>query len=288
MPAPGGRWRVLLGAVALVIVLAAIVAVPATRSAGESFLSIFRVERFAAVSVNPTEIAIEPDATLNPAQFGRFEVVKSPQTQAISLNEALSLNSIRVVIPTYRPAGLSPDPELTISTETVATFKPDLPAVRAYLHALGGTDISLPDQLNGATITLSIPRNVTTSYPSAIALGTTGRDRGDLTLKQFESPSISVDNGVDLDQVRDELLKVPGLPPSLVAQLRAIDDWKHTMIVPVIDGTSRDVTINGAPGLLVQTNSGDANLVWQRDGMVYWLSGYFAEAELISVAESMS
>lgn len=49
---------------------------------------------------------------------------------------------------------------------------------------------------------------------------------------------------------------MPGLPPDLVRQLKSIEDWRNTVVVPVVNGKSREVTVQGEKGLLISEDNG--------------------------------
>lgn len=46
------------------------------------------------------------------------------------------------------------------------------------------------------------------------------------------------------------------MPPDLVRQLKSIEDWRNTVVVPVVNGKSREVTVQGEKGLLISEDNG--------------------------------
>ena len=84
------------------------------------------------------------------------------------------------------------------------------------------------------------------------------------------------------------MLSIPSLPPELVSQLKSITDWQNTVIVPVVKGTSKDVTVQGTQGVLVTEAKGPGmTLLWQKGGIVYVVSGNVPESDLLAAANSM-
>jgi anti-sigma factor RsiW len=72
-----------------------------------------------------------------------------------------------------------------------------------------------------------------------------------------------------------------------VAQLRAIDDWENTLIIPIPEGAeSDDVTVNGEPGLLIEHDLGTA-VLWEEDGILYAVVGQVSADEVQDIADSM-
>jgi len=102
------------------------------------------------------------------------------------------------------------------------------------------------------------------------------------------SPTLTVPDGLDVDQIRNELLKVPGLPQDLVSQLKSISDWRSTVVVPVIKGQSHEVTVQGQSGLMITQSDGKStSVIWPSNGAIYAVSGSFSEAETLAVANSL-
>ena len=69
---------------------------------------------------------------------------------------------------------------------------------------------------------------------------------------------VGVEGNVSLAELREFLLTLPDLPPETVRQLRAIEDWRTTLPIPVpVDQIAwQPVTIAGGPGLLLADDSG--------------------------------
>ena len=92
-----------------------------------------------------------------------------------------------------------------------------------------------------------------------------------LLIGQTRELSAGVEGNATLEELREFLLGVPGLPPDTVRQLRAIGDWRNTVPIFVDDPVNAQQTrIGGGEGLLIKSNAGDCcDAVWQRDGRIY-------------------
>ncbi len=92
-----------------------------------------------------------------------------------------------------------------------------------------------------------------------------------------------------MDYLRQDFLTLPGLPADLVAQVQAIEDWEHTLIIPLPpNGTSKEVRIEGAEGLLISDQTGEYNgVLWQRDGKLYALGGKIGSSEVLRAARAV-
>jgi hypothetical protein len=93
-----------------------------------------------------------------------------------------------------------------------------------------------------------------------------------VALIQLKSPSVQVPSGVDALALRKQAVEAgvrAGIvPPSLAAQLLAITDL-NTLPVPVVQGQSSQVTVDGAQGTLVSSKEVHLLLTWYKDGVLY-------------------
>jgi hypothetical protein len=283
--------RIAASAMATLLVVAMLFTLSPVQTAASSFLSIFRVKNFVAISVDPATL---PDLA-SPEQFGTFTVTGEGGARQATVAEAESLVGFAPPVPSSMPAGLEPEPRMVSVKDAFAvTYTPDLAKLRAYLATIGATDVQLPESLDGAPISAQMPASVMLLYAER---GGTDRGPDGLTIPMAgarfmyigaaSSPTVNVPDGVDVEQLRSEFLKIPGLPRDLVDQLSAVD-LRNSVPVPVVKGSSRDVTVQGERGLLITESSGPGlTLLWQKDGRVYVMTGNVTEQELLSAANSL-
>ena len=284
--AGGTRMRLAVSALTLITAMAMLMAFTPVGMAASDLLSIFRVKKFVAVTVDPNSM---PNLAA-PSDLGSFTTTGDKATKQVTLTEAQKAVGFQVPSVGAVPAGLEPLPRSVMTTGAFsATFTPDMQKVRAYLTTIGATNVNLPDNLNGVPVTLRVAPAVAQLY-----MERGPQERGQdgmlrpvpgqkfLYLGATTSPTLDVPDGIDVEQVRSELLKVPGLPADLVSQLKNIDDWRNTVVVPVVKGKSSEVTVQGQPGLMVREDSGPGTtLLWQKDGVVYTVTGNLSEAEVL-------
>lgn len=289
--AGGTRVRMATGALAALLAVALLFTLSPVQTAASSFLSLFRVKKFVAITVDPNSM---PNLA-SPSDLGNLSIVGESKSREASIPEAERVVGFKVRTPSSLPSGLQPNPRVILTPGQKVTFTPDIEKVRAYLASIGASDVKLPDNLDGAPITLQMPPTVSLLYlerggadrtPDGVPRPLVGQKH--LYLGMTRSPTMTVPDGIDVDVIRSELLKVPGLPPDVVQQLKAIDDWRNTAVVPVIKGTSRDVTVQGEKGLLITDLQGQATMVvWLKGDVVYALSGTVSEAEILAAANSL-
>jgi len=282
--------------VAVVAVVAAMTFTP-MRTVADDFLNQFRVQTFAAVTIPMDMISPLQSAALDGMseedkqrfedelnQLGAFDTTfefsKDNLPAPTSLDEAEALFGV-IDAPDDLPDGFDGAPNAYLSEAGTASYALDTANAQALIDELGLPIYALPDP--ALYPTLEFGANV----PAAAILEYTNDDGKKIMVGQMASPTLDIPDGVDMDALREEILRFPGLPTDLVAQLRSIEDWETTLIIPIPEGaTSDDITINGEPGLLIEHTLGSA-VLWEKDGVLYAVIGQVSGDEVRDIADSM-
>lgn len=287
------RLAYAVGIVAMVIV--ASMFVTPVRLAAVGLLNVFRVEKFAAITVDvsqpPMNVNVETMARHehgrygsgqpDPNVFGTYsgplkpekpERVGSPQEASEKVGRDLADAGSSI-------GGLTVS-EALVSKAQRASYTFDTAKIRKALDEKGLTSVPVPQQIDGKTFTINIPQGVFVHY---------GSEQSSVVFAQGDSPTLEVPDGVNMDYLRQDFLMIPGLPADLTAQVQEIKDWQHTLIVPLPPGgKSSEVKIDGAEGLLITDRTGDYHAVlWQRDGRLYALGGKLSSSEALAAARAV-
>ena len=109
-----------------------------------------------------------------------------------------------------------------------------------------------------------------------------------MAVVEMTNPVVS-STGASVTTIEDYLVSLPGFPPDLAAQIRAIGDPATTLPVPVPTGQdSHQVDVNGAKGLFVGDSTGlGSGVVWTKDSVLYATVGTMTEDEVTGVARSL-
>ncbi len=283
-----GRRGVILIAVVVLACISALFAFPAVRSAADDVLGVFRVNKFAAVTIIPAELPPLPQLGdlgvlgTDLSELGTFESQQEPEFHEVAtVAEASALVGFSVRTPQTVPQDRADAQKIAVMEETTFSYTFDLADVEALLGELGVLGIELPAGLDEATITATIP---------AFAIVAYGSEDDPLILAQGKSPIVKVPEDLDLASLRDQLLAYYALyAPQTAAQLRAIEDWQNTLVIPVPPGaTHRYVTVDGSEGLLIEgIDEQLAGLIWQREGIIYGLAGRVPAEELLKTGNSL-
>jgi hypothetical protein len=284
LPTLAGRWRVAIAGLAAAAALTLVLSTPGGQSAFAQFLAQFRSQRFQVITIDshqtPKAMAqLERLGTISGSLLDRRPEVVSDVVEA----------SRRVGFPVKLPAsaalpaGVSETPRILVMPAGEYRFTFQKAKAAEYFKQIGRADINLPDKFDGATLVVSVPAAVLLQYQAQSG-------RPGLVIGQATELRAGVEGRVTLDELRDFLLRLPGLPPDVVQQLRAINDWRTTLPIPVpADRVAwKQVTLGGAQGVLLSDTSGlGSAALWQRDGRVYGIVGPMTAAEIQRVAQSL-
>jgi hypothetical protein len=298
------RYRPVWVGAALVIMLAIALTFPQVRAAANSFLGLFRVEQIAVVRFDPQALeqgnAASAQIESILSEDVKFEEMGEYQTAA-SAAEASNIAGFTVRL----PEAIEVAQDLDIQPGGRATFAVDLPRFQAMLDAIGKSDIKLPKELQGQTVTLEMPVAVTAFLgdckPVDVPLPE-GQDPDAQvkawqnpcsTLVQLPSPTISAPPGLDVAQIGQAYLQLLGMSESDAAQFASAVDWTTTFVIPIPRyGTEyRPITVDGVQGTFIQQGIdpqySEYLLLWVKDGIVYGLTGGGTMEEAVEIANSL-
>jgi hypothetical protein len=287
--------------------VAVILIVTPVRGLAAQFLAVFRVEDVQPITIDQLSQPL-PDLRQLGDMSPSPRDIRPQLTRVANLAAVSSQVGFTVAIPSQLPSGLPSQPSavgVTNGASVNFTFRKQ--KAQQYLSSSGHGNVVLPDKFDGATLHLQVYPAAAIAFLSAGAsvdelqqAATAARASGKpeasvvnallngngLLMMETKSPELDV-SGVSADELRSFLLSLP-LPESTKVQLQAIGDWKSTLPIPAMPGSSlHKVSINGAPG--VAGKNGSATMVlWVNNGIVYAAAGpKLDEHTLISVAQSV-
>jgi Putative zinc-finger len=277
-------WRQMrrnwVAAVAAALLLALLI-VPNASALADQFLSLFRVQQFQPVSINPRDFASHPLPGVQ--DFGTWQLsLNSFQVQEnLTQVQAQRLVAFHIAQPGNLPQGLPQKPAYTVLNGGQLTFTFSAAKAHAYLVRNGHGNMAIPANLDGAKFIVNVTSGVEMSFNN--------RDKSFIVI-EIPSPTIRAASSASINELRDFMLSLPNLSPQLVAQLRQIDLNSGTIPIPVPPQfTAQRVNVHGASGLLLADNTpiGGA-LVWQTHGMIYALGGNIGNAaQLLAAANTL-
>jgi hypothetical protein len=275
------------GAVA-VLALALLMAFPTTRALAGELLNLFRVQQVIVLPIDGTSM----DGMSGNQSFGSqlsqlissSTIVTDEREEPVFVASAAEANhaaGFNVRLPKEMPLSY-----ISVTDPAAFTMKIDRTKAQSLLDGAGRADLVLPDSIDGAEISISVPASVGTAFglcPDPKAKEGIQGDIGNLypdciVFAQMPSPLVDVPEGMDLAQLAQIGLEFSGMSREEAAAFTNTVDWKTTLVVPIPRNstTSADVNMDGVTGKLIQSQS-DASprymLLWVKDGIVYVISG---------------
>ena len=264
------RWRPAFVGMACLLVLVGVFNIAPVREAAAEFLGVFRVRKFAAIPVDVAKMQeLEGlEEMLNAGLLGEPTVLREPgePVEVENAQAASELAGYAVRMPSRQPDWLLPA-GMSVAAGPALQVVVDSDAARAVLAALGVQDVSLPE--GQLTVEADFGSVVTQAYR---------RDESRLEIMQMPAPEATIPGGIDAAVLGKAWLRLLGLPEDEAERLSQVVDWTSTLVIPIPTelATYREVEVNGATGLAVETRreNGDRHgvMIWQRDGFIFAVS----------------
>lgn len=261
----------------LALAIAALVAFPSVRAAASDFLGLFRVQKFAPITITPQQLALLDELEEQGLQPGEFVATQEPgepqSVDSVEAAEALTGLSLRSM-PSYDlPA------EIYVTGDAAGYLVVNLAGARAIVEAAGADPMLLPDSLDGARVNVTV-------YDSVQQVHSDG-----LRLLQTPSPDVNYPEDVDPVVLGQALLQVLGMDPATAEQMARSIDWTSTLLLPIPQsmGSYRDISVDGVSGVALEPFDPEADpaLIWQKNGMIHVLTGPFDVDQLIELTNRL-
>ena len=305
--------RITYSAAAVAVLL--LVTIGPLKSAAADLLGIFRVESFTALEFTPQDMkeienAFSNGGKVDLKELGKITTDGTPETREASMEDAKDYVDFPVKQITSNKV-IAGSAQITDRCSATVVF--DSSKINSLIESLGG-ESSFPDDIDGKELSMEFPASVRTVYspvgdtdqtaairPSSdieegsYEVVTPENSNNTVTLLQSPSPQLTVPEGVDVQKLKDAMLDLPFWPQNIRQQLEGINDWSHTLPIPVniAEEKTKEVDINGAEGLLLhrsgQNGESEYNMVvWHKQGIVYSLSGNITSREALLYARSVN
>ena len=290
------------GAAAAALLLGVSFTQPAVQSFAQGIVQSLRVQQVQPVKVDLSFLRGLPVHDRDDlSRLGTFSGATEPKVRATNLADAARTTGLQLRAPTALPAQLAQSRMIYVGEAANFSFTYDGQKLVTAAQGYGISDAALLNELralNGQTVKGSVPAS------SAFIYGTPpmgdgsagGAARQSATQRpsspyvaflQLKSPTLDVPPTINVDRLRDVLLKSGAVPPALASQLLAIQDWRTTLPIPVTRGTSSQVQVDGVSATLITGELPVPALVWQKDGTLHALVGSLSEADLLAAARSL-
>jgi hypothetical protein len=288
----GPRARAAAAALVAVVVLTTLVATPGGRAAAAGFLAHFRSERFQVVALDRSQAVQLEAAVTELMETGVFtgdrreldRLVTPTVVRDRATATRLAGFPVPVVDPSVLPRGVGAAPErMFVSRAHTVRLTFDRDRAIAYFRRNGQARVAIPERFDGAQLVIEVPAIVVQQYG--------GRD-GAPRLLVGKAGTVGMDaaGGASLEELRELALNLPGLPESVVSQLRNVGDWRSTLPLPVPSDQVRwrAASVGGGEALSFADSTAELHaLLWQRGGYIWGVAGVVGADEALDVANSL-
>jgi hypothetical protein len=276
-----------LMAAAAVLVMTVLISVPAVRASVAQFVALFRVVNVVAVPVDSTRMERLKAENLGvDALLGEnIEIVKAPgdPVKMTTVEEAATAAGMTIAVPQWLPDNTQ-IVETAVVGEREARVTANSARLQQVMDALGISDLTVPQGLDGQVVDVRVPPVVTIRYDHG------GRRT---RLVQALTPQVALPEGIDLRALGEIGLRILGMETAEAKQFAQAIDWNTTLIVPVPPNASsfRQVDINGRLGVLIEhqppKGSPTNMIVWSTPDRVFVLMSTQGWEPVLAMATSV-
>jgi hypothetical protein len=289
-----------------VLAITVIFAVPSVRAFASELLNLFRVQQVRVVQVDYTGMEQLNGSFGN--QIGELISDSIVMTQkpgdpveVSDASQASKLTGFTVRV----PQNMTPS-RISVMSASAFSLTIDRARAQALLNEAGRSDLVLPESVDGADISVTIPASVSVGYgncplPSKDSdglgmdeAGSPGRRYADcVILAEIPSPSVSAPASLDIEQLAQIGLEFTGMTSEQAAAFTSTVDWTSTLVIPLPKNAAlyEQIPVDGVTGTLIQRPSDDAPqfaLIWVKDGIIYTVGGLGSDSQkAIDIANSL-
>ncbi len=273
----------------LVLLIVVVVSVPSVRALADEILNLFRVQQVSVIPIDTSGLQQLAGNDALGKQISQLisssmSVTEKPGEPQVAANaaDASQKAGFTVRLPQNEQAS-----RLTVEGKAAFSFTVDRAKAQALMDEAGRSDLVLPESIDGAVISVTVPASVRADYgtcpdPSradSIGGGSLGRRYPDCVIfAQLPSPTVEAPAGVDVPQLAQMALEFTGMSPDQARAFAQSVNWASTLVIPVPKNASTyaQVNVDGVTGTLIQRPADDAPqflLIWVKDGIVYSIAG---------------
>jgi hypothetical protein len=279
---------------AVALILALVLAFPATRAMASRLLSLFRVQQVAVLPIDFTgmkDLTGNSDLTKQISQLiSSSTTVTEKPAEAVTVTDAAEASQ-KAGFNVRLPQGMTPA-EMNVQGGGAFSIKVDRAKAQALLNEAGRNDLVLPASIDGADISVTVPSSINATFgtcPKASAsqdpdqntftMQSGGHEYPDcFMLAEIPSPVVSAPSDVNVAQLAEIALQFTGMTQQQAADFAKTVDWTSSLVIPIPKNavTNEQVQVDGVTGTLIQRAGGDSPeyiLVWVKDGIIYTIGG---------------
>ena len=296
------RWRPawVLGMASAIILCALMF--PSGRSLAQRFLATLRIEKVQPVALDFS--ALDGNRPLG-EMLGKMLSEKMVVTADEKLRHVDSGKDASELagFPVKLFGARADTPKFTVEGHHAFHLTVDRERLQDVVDQAGRPDLLVPATIDGATVSVNVPRAITLEY------GECGHGRGDVlengavaqaktvnncvALIEAPVPQVDVPADLNIQQLAEIGFQLTRMSPTQARDLAQAIDWKSTLVLPIprMSGTYTPVQVAGVQGTLINT-AGHRDphyvLIWVKNGIIYGLVGQGDSSEAVALANTLN
>ena len=290
-PEPSSRSRhpALVG-LSAVLALVALFSFAPTRSLGQRILSMLRVQKVAVVPIDLDALSAASGSHAKPFAdliSDRVVVTIKPGKPIPETTLAAAGTEAGIAVTALESLG---DPSrILVHDESAFHLELDRDRILAMFEAAGRPDVSVPADVDGATIAVHIPKAVEMAYGDCSGTN----PQACIHFTQVPSPVISIPPALNMAGLAEAALEVGGMTAAEAQSFCQTVDWSSTLVIPVprSRSSSHTVQIAGVSGSLIETTGrrgAEYALIWVKNKRVFSLGGLGTPDRALAAAETLN
>jgi len=297
------RWRFAWTASLAALLIGLSLLFPAARSFAQRLLATLRVEKVQTVNLDFSSLDTPNTRRLHDAlqqilSEKAVVTVNEPGTAEPSQAAASQFAGFPVRILSAR----TDSPNFHVSGAHAFNLTLDRDRLQDLVDQAGRSDLILPPSLDGATVSVHVPRSVEIGYggcateqrsdtpaPSSSSLSPADSC---VSVIEVPSPTVNVPSDLDLQQIAEIGLQLAGMDAVQARQFCQSIDWKSTLVLPIPPSVQsyETVYVKGVRGTLLRLSRHERTnyfLIWVDSGIIYGLAGHGDPNSAVELASSL-
>ncbi len=293
------RWRPAWVTGIVVALVLFSLAFPSGRSLAQRFLATLRVEKIRPVRLDLSSLDGNKPLQQMLSQMISDKVVVTVDEKPLhpaTLADANQLAGFQVRLFSTR----TDSPQFTIEGRHSFHMTIDRARLQDIFDQSGRSDLLLPATIDGAVISVDIPRALHVQYGDCSR--EYRREGGEprsaaqpnncTSLVEAPSPVVNVPLDLNLQQLAEIGLQLAGMSPTQAREFCQTIDWKSTLVLPLprFVRSYSVVNVNGTEATFIEDSGrrGSAYvLIWVKNGIIYCLAGHGDSSKAIELANSL-
>lgn len=297
------RWRpVWVSAVAATIILVAL-AFPSGRSLAQRFLSTLRIEK-----VQPVRLDFSSLDGNRPLQEMLRQMVSDKVVVTVDekpQHADTSMDASQLAGFSARLLGTRADaPKFTVEGQHAFHMTVDRARLQDIFDQAGRPDLLLPAKIDGATVSVNVPRSIRLEYGDCPHSHSEAEDNAAaqsgprnfshcVALVEAPSPQVNVPVDLNIQQLAEIGFQLAGMSATQARELGQTIDWKSTLVLPIPRhaGSYSQVQVAGTQGTLINGSGRGGThylLIWVKNGIIYGLVGHGESSDAVALANSLN